>query len=79
MVYSQPAHLQRLARSILTRELYCCGAFDGELCCRLLLFDDAILCSKRKQIDTLSQYNSTPLSVKHLSTLIEVKQPLELM
>ena len=79
MVYSQPAHLHHLARSILPRELYCCGAFDGELCRRrLLLFGDAILCSKRTRIDTSSQYNSTPLPIELTIPLIEVEQPLEL-
>jgi len=44
MVYSQPAHLQRLARSILTRGMDSCDDFDGELCRRrLLFFGDAIL------------------------------------
>ena len=38
-----------------------------------------LLCSKRKRIDTLCQYTSTPLSVKFLNIIIEVDQPLEPM
>jgi len=44
----------------------------------LVILSMAII-SIRKRIDTLGHYNSTPILVKLLNTLIDVEEPLELV